>query len=132
MGSLIRFGSSFLIIFLFIQRGENIGEESENFGTITTLDESIDGSGADDITLVLPSLKEEFQSEQTETTDSDGLLSENDNMESLPKMHLDEALIQQFSESETMEPGKIFYLFIFYLYLNLLFIFFSQISDYSD
>lgn len=132
MGSLIRFGSSFLIIFLFIQRGENIGEESENFGTITTLDESIDGSGADDITLVLPSLKEEFQSEQTETTDSDGLLLENDNMESLPKMHLDEALIQQFSESETMEPGKIFYLFIFYLYLNLLFIFFSQISDYSD
>lgn len=124
MGSLIRFGSSFLIIFLFIQRGENIGEESENFGTITTFDESIDGSGADDITLVLPSLKEEFQSEQTETTDSDGLLSENDNMESLPKMHLDEALIQQFSESETMEPGKIFYLFIFYLYLNLLFIFF--------
>lgn len=124
MGSLIRFGSSFLIIFLFIQRGENIGEESENFGTITTLDESIDGSGADDITLVLPSLKEEFQSEQTETTDSDGLLLENDNMESLPKMHLDEALIQQFSESETMEPGKIFYLFIFYLYLNLLFIFF--------
>lgn len=132
MGSLIRFGSSFLIIFLFIQRGENIGEESENFGTITTLDESIDGSGADDITLVLPSLKEEFQSEQTETTDSDGLLLENDNMESLPKMHLDEALIQQFSESETMESGKIFYLFIFYLYLNLLFIFFSQISDYSD